>query len=126
MNCSPPDSSVPGGSPGRNPGVGCRALLRGKCFYFCLFPELSAFLSSLPLACLPSVAQRLTFSQCFKVRRLVSLVAAFPPEGSPLVFTKRVSFSIKHLGQCTGSCDVALWHLAERVILGKVPILTPH
>ena len=29
MNCSPPDSSVHGDSPGQNSGAGCRALLQG-------------------------------------------------------------------------------------------------
>ena len=29
MNCSPPDSSVHGDSPGKNTGVGCHALLQG-------------------------------------------------------------------------------------------------
>ena len=29
MDCSPPDSSVHGDSPGKNPGVGCYALLQG-------------------------------------------------------------------------------------------------
>lgn len=70
--------------------------------------------------------QTVTFSQCFKVKCLVFLGALFLPEGSPLVFIKHVSFSIKPMGPCTGSCDVASWHLAERAILGKVPILTPH
>ena len=30
MDCSPPDSSVHGGSPGKNTGVGCHALLQGN------------------------------------------------------------------------------------------------
>ena len=29
MDCSPPDSSVSGDSPGKNTGVGCHALLQG-------------------------------------------------------------------------------------------------
>ena len=29
MDCSPPDSSVHGDSPGKNTGVGCHALLQG-------------------------------------------------------------------------------------------------
>ena len=29
MDCSPPDSSVHGESPGKNTGVGCHALLHG-------------------------------------------------------------------------------------------------
>ena len=29
MDCSPPDSSVHGDSPGKNTGVGCHALLHG-------------------------------------------------------------------------------------------------
>ena len=29
MDCSPPGSSVPGNSPGKSTGVGCRALLQG-------------------------------------------------------------------------------------------------
>ena len=29
MDCSPPASSVHGDSPGKNPGVGCHALLQG-------------------------------------------------------------------------------------------------
>ena len=29
VDCSPPGSSVHGGSPGQNPGVGCHALLQG-------------------------------------------------------------------------------------------------
>ena len=29
MDCSPPGSSVPGDSPGKNTGVGCHALLQG-------------------------------------------------------------------------------------------------
>ena len=29
MDCSPPDSSVHGNSPGKNTGVGCHALLQG-------------------------------------------------------------------------------------------------
>jgi len=29
MDCSPPGPSVLGDSPGRNPGVGCHALLQG-------------------------------------------------------------------------------------------------
>ena len=29
MDCSPPGSSVPGDSPGKNTGMGCHALLQG-------------------------------------------------------------------------------------------------
>ena len=36
MNCSPPDTSVHGDSPGKNTGVGCHALLQG------IFPNLGS------------------------------------------------------------------------------------
>ena len=43
MDCSPPDSSVHGDSPGKNTGVGCHALLQG------ILPTQG---SNLPLLCL--------------------------------------------------------------------------
>ena len=54
MDCSPPGSSVPGDSPGKNTGVGCHALLQGifltqglnRCL-LCLLPWQEG---SLPLA----------------------------------------------------------------------------
>ena len=49
MNCSPPDSSAHGDSPGKNTGVGCHALLQG------IFPtEIKPWSPSLQVDSLPS------------------------------------------------------------------------
>ena len=66
MDCSPPGSSVHGDSPGKNIGVGCRALLQG------IFPTQGLYLGllhwqvdSLPLSHLGSPSLYLFFCEIF-------------------------------------------------------------
>ena len=51
LDCSPPGSSVHGDSPGKNPGVGCHALLQGTFLMEGLNPRLLNWqVKFLPLA----------------------------------------------------------------------------
>ena len=105
MDCSPPDSSVHGNSPGRNTGVGCHALLQGifptQGLNSCLLHVLHWQAGSLPLV-LPRKPQgvQLFIALLLFSRSVVS--DSFRPYG--LQHTRPPSPSPSR-GVCPSSCS---------------------
>ena len=78
MDCSPPGSSVQGGSPGKDTGVGCHAILQGifpiQGSNLCLLCLLHWQADSLPLA--PPGKPRPSLSVCLSIMVLIQSARA--------------------------------------------------